>query len=54
MTTNSTTVEDPLAKVGIHLPDAPSPFDAHMDFKSLISTNVDGVRTFLAEINHDL
>ena len=42
MTTNSTTAEHRLAKLGIHLSDAPTPFDADMDFKSLISTNIEG------------
>jgi hypothetical protein len=28
MTTNATTAEDRLAKLGIHLPDAPTPFGA--------------------------
>ena len=30
MTTNSTTAKDRLAKLGIHLPDAPTPFGAHV------------------------
>src|SRR6266478_951769 len=30
MTTNSTTSEDRLAKLGIHLPDAPTPFGAYV------------------------
>src|SRR5260370_3189157 len=30
MTTNSTTAEDRLAKLGIHLPDAPTPFGAYV------------------------
>ena len=30
MTTNSTTAKDRLAKLGIHLPDAPTPFRAYM------------------------
>src|SRR5271168_1386675 len=30
MTTNSTTAEDRLAKLGIHLPDAPKPFGAYV------------------------
>jgi enamine deaminase RidA (YjgF/YER057c/UK114 family) len=30
MTTNTTTAEDRLAKLGIHLPDAPSPFGAYV------------------------
>ena len=30
MTTHSTTAEDGLAKLGIHLPDAPTPFGAYV------------------------
>jgi hypothetical protein len=30
MTTNTTTAEDRLAKLGIHLPDAPTPFGAYV------------------------
>src|SRR5256885_8099921 len=30
MTTNSTTAEDRLAKLGVHLPDAPTPFGAYV------------------------
>ena len=30
MTTNATTTEDRLAKLGIHLPDAPTPFGAYV------------------------
>src|SRR5579862_9137919 len=30
MATNSTTAEDRLAKLGIHLPDAPTPFGAYV------------------------
>src|SRR6266446_9034291 len=30
MTTNATTAEDRLAKLGIHLPDAPTPFGAYV------------------------
>jgi len=30
MTTNSTTAKDRLAKLGIHLPDAPTPFGAYV------------------------
>ena len=30
MTANSTTAEDRLAKLGIHLPDAPTPFGAYV------------------------
>ena len=30
MTTNSTTAKDRLAMLGIHLPDAPTPFGAHV------------------------
>ena len=30
MTPNTTTAEDRLAKLGIHLPDAPTPFGAHV------------------------
>ena len=30
MTTNSTTAEDRLASLGIHLPDAPTPFGAYV------------------------
>jgi enamine deaminase RidA (YjgF/YER057c/UK114 family) len=30
MTTNSTTAEDRLARLGIHLPDAPTPFGAYV------------------------
>jgi hypothetical protein len=30
MTTDSTTAEDRLAKLGIHLPDAPTPFGAYV------------------------
>src|SRR3982074_2516147 len=30
MTTNATTPEDRLAKLGIHLPDAPTPFGAYV------------------------
>jgi len=30
MTTNETTAEDRLARLGIHLPDAPTPFGAYM------------------------
>jgi hypothetical protein len=30
MTTNATTAEDRLARVGIHLPDAPTPFGAYV------------------------
>ena len=30
MTTNSTAAEDRLARLGIHLPDAPTPFDAYV------------------------
>ena len=30
MTTNTTTAEERLAKLGIHLPDAPTPFGAHV------------------------
>jgi enamine deaminase RidA (YjgF/YER057c/UK114 family) len=30
MTTNSTTAEDRLAKLDIHLPDAPTPFGAYV------------------------
>jgi hypothetical protein len=30
MTTNSTAAEDRLAKLGIHLPDAPAPFGAYV------------------------
>src|SRR3989442_8171091 len=30
MTTNSTTAEERLAKLGIHLPDAPTPFGAYV------------------------
>ena len=30
MTTNSTTAEDRLAKLGIHLPNAPTPFGAYV------------------------
>src|SRR5258708_23921462 len=30
VTTNSTTAEDRLAKLGIHLPDAPTPFGAYV------------------------
>ena len=30
MTTNSTTAQDRLAKLGIHLPDAPRPFGAYV------------------------
>ena len=30
MTTNSTTAEDRLAQLGIHLPDAPTPFGAYV------------------------
>ena len=30
MTTNSTAAEERLAKLGIHLPDAPTPFGAYM------------------------
>jgi enamine deaminase RidA (YjgF/YER057c/UK114 family) len=30
MTTNTTTAEDRLARLGIHLPDAPTPFGAYV------------------------
>jgi len=30
MTTNATTAEDRLARLGIHLPDAPTPFGAYV------------------------
>ena len=30
MTTNATTAEERLAKLGIHLPDAPTPFGAYV------------------------
>jgi hypothetical protein len=30
MTANTTTAEDRLAKLGIHLPDAPTPFGAYV------------------------
>ena len=30
MTTNATTAEDRLAELGIHLPDAPTPFGAYV------------------------
>jgi enamine deaminase RidA (YjgF/YER057c/UK114 family) len=30
MTSNSTTAEDRLGKLGIHLPDAPTPFGAYV------------------------
>ena len=52
MTTNSTTAKDCLAKLGIHLPDAPTPFGAYVHVPAVQTGNLLFLSGMLANSGH--